>query len=58
MKSTLDYVDMDGRGLRKVVRASILDIGEMIESDHEAIRVEIEWKWVRGQRKKKRRPQI
>ena len=31
----------------------ILDLGEVIESDHAAIRVEIEWKGVMGQRKKK-----
>ena len=43
-KFTLDYVCMDGRGLKKVVSASILDLGEVIESDHAAIRVEIEWK--------------
>ena len=42
---TLDYVCMDGRGLKKVVGASILDFGEVIESDNAAIRVEIEWKW-------------
>ena len=41
-KFTLDYVCMDGRGLKKVVGASILDLGEVIESDHAAIRVEIE----------------
>ena len=34
----LDYVCMDGRGLKKV------DLGEVIESDHATIRVEIEWK--------------
>ena len=45
---------MDGRGPKKVVGASILDLGEVIESDHAAIRVEIEWKWVMGQRKKKK----
>ena len=49
---------MDGRGLKKVVRASIiLDIGEVIESDLAAIRVEIEWKGVMGKRKKKRKAQ-
>ena len=37
---------MDGRGLKKVVGASILHIGEVIESDHAAIRVEIEWRGV------------
>ena len=41
-KFTLDYVCMDGRGIKKVVGASILDLGEVIESDHAAIRVEIE----------------
>ena len=46
---------MDERGLKKVVCASILDIGEVIESDHAAIRVENEWNGVMGQRKKKRR---
>ena len=35
---------MDGRGLKKVVSASILDLGEVIESAHAAIRVKIEWK--------------
>ena len=33
---------MDERGMKKVVGASILDLGEVIESDHAAIRVEIE----------------
>ena len=37
----LDYVCMDGRGLKKVMSGSILDLGEVIESDHAAIRVEI-----------------
>ena len=46
---------MDGRGLKKVVGASILDLGEVIESDHAAIRVEIEWKGVMEQRKKKKK---
>ena len=41
-KFTLDYVRMDGRGMKKVVSASILNIGEVIESDHAAIRIEIE----------------
>ena len=36
---------------------SILDIGEVIESDHAEIRVEIEWKGVMRQRTKKRRAQ-
>ena len=48
---------MDGRGLNKVVGASILDLGEVIESDHAAIRVEIEWKGIMGQRKKKKKAQ-
>ena len=43
---------MDGRGLKKVVGASIY-LGEVIESGHAAIRVEIEWKGVMGQWKKK-----
>ena len=43
----------DGRGPKKVVGASILDLGEVIKSDHAAIRVEIEWKWLMGQRKKR-----
>ena len=30
-KFTLEYVCMDGRGLKDVVSASILDIGEVIE---------------------------
>ena len=50
-KFTLDYVCMDGRGLKK--GASILDLGEVIESDHAAIRVEIEWKGIMGQREEK-----
>ena len=37
--------------------ASILDLGEVIESDHAAIRVEIEWKGIMGQRKKKKKAQ-
>ena len=41
--------------MKKVVSASILDIGKVIESDHAAVRVEIEWKGVMGQRKKKRK---
>ena len=45
-KFTLDYVFMDGRGLNKVVGASILDLEDVIESDHAEIRVEIEWKGV------------
>ena len=32
--------------------ASILDLGEVIESEDSAIRVEIEWKGVMGERKK------
>ena len=43
---------MDGRGLKKVVSASIPDLGEVVESDHAAIRVEIVWKGVMGQGKK------
>ena len=53
-KFTLDYMCMDGRGMKKVVGASIPDLREVIESDHAAIRVEIEWKGVMGQQKKKR----
>ena len=34
---------MDGRGLKKSVSASVLDRGNMIESDHATIRIEIEW---------------
>ena len=56
-KTTLDYVCMDGRGLKKVVSARILDFGEVIESDHAAIRVENERKWVMEQRKKKKKAQ-
>ena len=41
-KFTLDYGCMDGRGPKKVVDASILDLREVIESDHAAIRVENE----------------
>ena len=51
-KFTLDYVCMDGRGLKKVVSASILHLGEVIESDHAEIRVAIEWKGVMGYLKK------
>ena len=40
---------------RKLWGASILDLGEVIESDHTAIRVEIEWKGVMEQRKKKKK---
>ena len=43
---------MDGRCMKKVVSVSILDLGEVIESDHAAMRVEIEWKGVMGKRKK------
>ena len=49
-KFTLDYVCMD-------VIASMLDLGEVIESDHAAITVEIEWKGIMGQRKKKKKAQ-
>ena len=52
-KFTLNYVCMDGRGLKTIVGVSILDLGEVIESDHAAKRVEIEWKGVMGQCKKK-----
>ena len=38
--------------MNKVVGTSILELEEVIESDHAAIRVEIEWKGVMGQRKK------
>ena len=41
----------------KVVSASILDLGEVIESYHAAIRVEFEWKEVMGQRMKKKKAQ-
>ena len=44
---------MDGRGMKKVVSASIFDLGEVIESDHAEIRVYIEWKGAMGQWKKK-----
>ena len=54
-KFTLDYVCMDGRSMKKVVSASILDLREVIESGHAAIRVEIEWKGVMGQWKKRER---
>ena len=53
-KFTLDYACMDVRGMNKVVCASILDLGDVIESDHAEIRVEIEWKWVMRQRKNKK----
>ena len=56
-KFTLVYVCMDGRGLKKVVGVRILDLEKVIESDHAAIRVEIEWKGVMGQRKKKKKAQ-
>ena len=54
-KFTLDNVCMDERGLKKVVSASIFDLGEVIESYHAAIRVGIEWKEVMGQHKKKKK---
>ena len=57
-KFTLNYVCMDGRGINKVVSASIFDLGEVIESDHAAIRVEIEWKGVMRQRKMGRQQQL
>ena len=56
-KCTLDYVCMDGRGMKKVVSASILDLGKVIVSDHAAIRADIEWKRVMGQWKKKKKAQ-
>ena len=46
-KFTLDYVCIDGRGLKKVLGASIRDLGEVTESDHATIRVEIEGKLAR-----------
>ena len=39
---TQEYVCMDGRCLNKVESASIFYLGEVIESDHSAIRVENE----------------
>ena len=56
-KCTEDYMCMDGRGMKKVVGASLLDLEEVIESDHAAIRVEIKWNRVIGQRKKKKNAQ-
>ena len=56
-KFTLDYVCMDRRGLKKVVGASIIDLGEVTESCHAAIRIDIDWKGVMGERKKKKRAQ-
>ena len=50
-KFTLDYVCVDGRGMKKIVSAS--DLGEVIESYRVAIKVEIEWKGVMGQQKKR-----
>ena len=41
--------------LNKVVGASILDLAEVRENDHSTIRVEIEWKGVIEQRKKKKK---
>ena len=52
-KFTLDYVCMDGRGLKKDVSASVADRGKVIESVHTVITVEIEWKGVLRSRKKK-----
>ena len=46
---------MDGRGMKKVVSPSLFDLGEVIESEQAAIRVEIEWKGVMGHRKKRKR---
>ena len=43
--------------MKKVVSASITDLGDVIGSDHAAIRVEIEWNGVMGQRKKKKKAQ-
>ena len=43
--------------MKNVVSASILYLGEVIESKHAAIRVEIEWNWVMGQRKKNKKVQ-
>ena len=51
---TLDYVCIGGSGLRKVVGACVPDRGEVIESDHAAIRVEVEWKGMMRPCKKKR----
>ena len=48
---------MDGRGQKKAVSASMLDIEEMVESDHAAKIIETEWKGVMRQRKKKRTAQ-
>ena len=48
-----NYISTLCTTLKKVVGASILDLGEVIESDHAAIRVVIEWKGVMGQRKKR-----
>ena len=42
---------------KKGVSVSILDLGEVIESDHAAIKVEIEWKGVMRQRKKNKKAQ-
>ena len=55
--NSLDYECMDGRGLKKVGSGSIPAIGEVIESDHAVIRVDIEWKGVMKQCKKKRKAQ-
>ena len=50
----MDYdVCMDGRVTKKGVSVSILDLRKVIESGHAAIRVEIKWKGVMGERKKK-----
>ena len=54
-KFTLDYVCMDGRGHEESCGCQYTDLGEVIESDHAAIRVEIEWKGLMGQWKKKKR---
>ena len=51
---TLDYVCIDGRGIRKVVGACVLDRGEVIECNHAAIIVEVEWKGMMRPRKKRK----
>ena len=52
---TLNYVWIDGRGLRKVVGACVLDRGEVLESDHAAIIVDVEWNCMMRPCKKKRK---
>ena len=57
-KFTRYCVCMDGRGMKKVVSsASILDLEEVIEGNHAAIRVEIEWTGGIGQWKKNKNTQ-